>query len=868
MQAITVPIQTPVSDEVKEYLFTKLTEAISEYSVVEGFSQQIPGQMNRIQEIIRIHNPSSIMEIGFNAGHSALLFLCCTSPSVHVVSFDLGYYGYVFAAKRFIDEYFPGRHTLITGDSTQTIPNYEEHIMYRDPVPPSEFDLLFIDGGHDGDVPLNDCINSMRLASSKNVVMVDDINRIKPRQTSWNMKPTYAWELMFHAGLVTEDGFDDYYIPNYEIDLAGRGMAWGRYIPPMAAEWKEESEVGEKYRRDIAMRTHQLFYKHMNKDQMVSKINEMYNSRSLEHLNALTTMYLDYFADLDVTATQHVRFYQAFANFHYDKETSLGQFEKIIDDPAMDENLRFYSMCNLGTLYKRDSNPIPKIIHLLFFGETDFHNYHHRCVHSMLQYMPDYAVRIYNVIPPVGNKYWDDIVSNKNVSVIPVMVPEYFDGFQLHHFQYKADVVRLEVLYEFGGVYLDLDMLITRNFEEVFSSGHELYLSKEKNDRDCLINAFMAAKPKNGFLRLWLDAFKSGLRMNIWAHHIRDTNKQLLDKNPHYMYKYHITLLEGDTFFPFHWQDRWRFEASENDTVAAHYEFPDKSYGTHLWETILGDVMLRNRFLRYEKARLNVYKNGAFCEDDDEVKLVIQEEDDIKAKAAAAAATTKPSSAPELSNVVAECPDASFLRSPQFAEKVVVLCLAERPDKSEYVSTHLSDCGLPHVLMMNNLHTNPVVGCFRSHIKAIQYAKDNNFGSVLILEDDVVLRPHIKDLQHISLPNEWDILYFGGVLTKYAGSDESGKWVKGSIWCNHAYLVKNHMYDIILSEYLGCDDIEHLENMNIDYFYTEIIQKKYKCWLAVDQYIIQKEGYSDITKGNKWGDGFDWSTFSVKYIPK
>jgi starvation-inducible outer membrane lipoprotein len=76
------------------------------------------------------------------------------------------------------------------------------------------------------------------------------------------------------------------------------------------------------------------------------------------------------------------------------------------------------------------------------------------------------------------------------------------------------------------------------------------------------------------------------------------------------------------------------------------------------------------------------------------------------------------------------------------------------------------------------------------------------------------------------------------------------------------------MYDIILSEYLGCDDIEQLENMNIDYFYTEIIQKKYKCWLAADQYIIQKEGYSDITKGNKWGDGFDWSTFSVKYIPK
>ena len=75
------------------------------------------------------------MEIGFNAGHSAELFLKYTSA--HVTSFDLGDHPYVTHAKEYIDAYYPGRHSLILGDSTVTVPKCI-----------GKYDIIFIDGGH------------------------------------------------------------------------------------------------------------------------------------------------------------------------------------------------------------------------------------------------------------------------------------------------------------------------------------------------------------------------------------------------------------------------------------------------------------------------------------------------------------------------------------------------------------------------------------------------------------------------------------------------------------------------------------------------------------------------------------------------
>jgi len=213
---------------------------------------------------------------------------------------------------------------------------------------------------------------------------------------------------------------------------------------------------------------------------------------------------------------------------------------------------------------------------------------------------------------------------------------------------------------------------------------------------------------------------------------------------------------------------------------------------------------------------------------------------------------------------------ASFLKGPPpFAEEVVVICLHERPERTKYASEHLTAYGVPHTILLNHIHTEDTkVGCFRSHINAIRYAQEKNLSTVLILEDDVLIRENIHELATIPFPchGNWDILYLGGILTKYDGIDETRNWVKGTIWCNHAYLVKQHMYAPILTLVDTFPDLPDLERRNIDYMYTEYIQPKYECWLANEQYIVQKEGYSEVDGRVKWKAGFDWSTFSMKVV--
>jgi len=1169
-------------------LLEGLTKALEPYHIVEGGSYQIDAQVARLRELVLQRTPQSIMEIGFNAGHSALLFLAITPPETKVVSFDLGEYAYVFAAKRYIDSVFPGRHTLVTGDSTTTIPKYEEQVAHRmkNPAtaPPMLFDFIFVDGGHQGDIPLKDILNSMRLARDEhNIVAIDDISRDPSRLAHYTVEPTKAWSQMVSAGNIREFGYDDYFLSSSKcpVDCNNRGMAWGTYnLSHSASDGTAAAAAADARLKKLRYIYYQNSYKPMDRNQMLQEIhNQHHYNKEYEKLVALADMYLEYFPTHNKRDTNFVRFYRAGANFAINPSVAVAQYEEIVDTPSpppnapngvndgeseLPDHIKESSIANLGMLYPKDSCvEIPHVIHLLYFGETEFYNFHHRCVHSMLQYMPHYEIRIYNSKEPVNNKYWDDIKAQPGVRILKIDVPQFFDGFELKHFQYKADVVRLELLYEHGGVYLDLDMIITRPFDEVFKSGHSFYISEERTNCRSLINAFLAAKPKNDFIKLWLNEFKSGLRLGIWAHHIRDSNKKLIDDHPHYLHKYRMNILDGKMFMPLHWQDTVAFLNSE--TVP--YEFPAESYGTHLWETILGDIMRRNEFLHKQKMELTVYNSraSAFCEAetadtaetaeggrlDDltiypeyyhdfrndqfvdkyitkgkhggyfieigaadgithsscyfferyrdwrglaveparvyhdivrdsranpifmavsnvtscmtngsgsgaifyesninelsglkgslennkecqewthttvksykvdtitlydlccqqsapehidycaidcegaeyEILSTFFEENQATPALAGTAASTEapgrgevglivsnkvfqieffsievstdkiytrirdllerynyeevhnpylkvityngrtvtwekyfkykrptPDTSPQLSDrslssvsstalftpqtihtppsspsspSSPQQPDgtgtgtgtgtgASFLLKPPFAEEIVAICLEERPERTKYVSDHLREHGIKHTLLMNHLNTeDPKVGCFRSHIKAIQYAKTKNLSSVLIVEDDIVICDNIMELAQVALPRgdgtadaaaahkEWDILYLGGILTRYDGIDAAQKWVKGTIWCNHAYLVKQHMYQPILDFVESYPNRIELERKNIDFMYTEYIQPKYNCWLANEQYIIQKEGYSEIDCRVKWANGFDWSTFSMKVI--
>ena len=108
----------------------------------------------------------NIVEIGFNLGITTDIFLQNIENS-YVLSFntDNDFDEYISEAKNYIDKKYLGRHSLITGETSYSIPNFKKLI------PNKYFDLIYINGNFSYQIAKKDIMN-MKLLSHKNTILL------------------------------------------------------------------------------------------------------------------------------------------------------------------------------------------------------------------------------------------------------------------------------------------------------------------------------------------------------------------------------------------------------------------------------------------------------------------------------------------------------------------------------------------------------------------------------------------------------------------------------------------------------------------------------------------------------------------------
>ena len=115
-----------------------------------------------------------ICEIGFNAGHTALLFLEAASAA-RVLSFDLGDMPWAKKQAALLSRaYGADRFQAVFGSSDETVPSYSSRLTKK----ASKCDVAFSDGGKTESLRLADLRNFRRLARPQALLLFDEITTL------------------------------------------------------------------------------------------------------------------------------------------------------------------------------------------------------------------------------------------------------------------------------------------------------------------------------------------------------------------------------------------------------------------------------------------------------------------------------------------------------------------------------------------------------------------------------------------------------------------------------------------------------------------------------------------------------------------
>lgn len=132
---------------------------------------------------------------------------------------------------------------------------------------------------------------------------------------------------------------------------------------------------------------------------------------------------------------------------------------------------------------------IPKVINYCWFGNKKKPREVRKCIESWQRICPDYEIIEWNE-------------SNFNVSN---------NKFALSAYQNKAwafvsDYVRLKVIYDNGGIYLDTDIELLKSLDPLLNN--KFYIGVQQIDGKCNTGLGFGAERKNNIVKLMLEAYE------------------------------------------------------------------------------------------------------------------------------------------------------------------------------------------------------------------------------------------------------------------------------------------------------------------------------------------------------------------------
>lgn len=221
----------------------------------------------------------------------------------------------------------------------------------------------------------------------------------------------------------------------------------------------------------------------------------------------------------------------------------------------------------LNDISNISQNTIPKVIHYCWFGGNQLTDLAKRCINSWKIYCPDYKI-----------VRWDesnfDVNSNQFCKEV----------YTTKKWAFVTDYVRLHVLYNYGGIYMDTDVEVIKPLNKFLQ--HEAFSGFET--KDYIPTGIIAAKKNNKWIKLLLDDFigkkfiidnKLDMTPNVVNMTKLTKENYPLKLNNEYQDLGDLTLYPTDFFCPKSFITK-KFDLTDNTHTIHHFEgswLPDKN---------------------------------------------------------------------------------------------------------------------------------------------------------------------------------------------------------------------------------------------------------------------------------------------------
>lgn len=186
-----------------------------------------------------------------------------------------------------------------------------------------------------------------------------------------------------------------------------------------------------------------------------------------------------------------------------------------------------------------------------------------------------------------------------------------------------------------------------------------------------------------------------------------------------------------------------------------------------------------------------------------------------------------------------------------YVQHIVYINLERRKNRRTHITSQLSnfDSSRIHRVPAVEEPNHPALGCTKSHLKAMQMARDNKWDNVLILEDDAVLAnldsayPVFEKL----INNPYDVIMLGGTMAEY---DKQTYRVKKS-QAGSSYLVHHSYYDTLIKETEKIltefdPKVNDARKVAVDLAVFKPLQARDKWFIVKPSLFVQRKDYSNI----------------------